>query len=309
MAKPIFTENQSSFEDVGLAHQVIEAIRSSGNTIEDEQAFIKRMRHVEYGLNSETECSAILSWLGNCSLVHKISGEGNIPEDMKIPDLFAVFEKNGQVLKVFIEVKSTEGFELRWTNHYYSKLKRYCDIFDYPLLLSWKFRPFGQWLLLDLQAPNLIKNEKICFGDGMRENLMGVIAGDFRVTPKAGLGIHFTGQILRKEKISTKESNVNLKITKCFWGDYQRNELKNLSEAELALIMMLANNHYYREEKDTATWGYTTYDSDSQEQTDVSAQDLLRFIVGFAKKEKQKIAWRSVLQNLNEIKSKSDLST
>ncbi len=73
------------------------------------------------------------------------------------------------------------------------------------------------------------------------------------------------------------------------------------------MIMLLANNHYYHEEGDTACWGYTTHDYDSQEQTDVSAQDLLKFIVGFTVKNNQRIAWRSVLQELNNIKSKREL--
>jgi len=303
------TEVKSPFDDVDLAHRVIEAICEAGNSIEDKQKLIDRLRHVEYGLNAETECSVILAWLGNCSLVHKMSAEIYIPKDVKIPDLFAVFEKKGQILKTFIEVKSTEDFKLRWTYEYHRKLKTYCGIMGHPLLLSWKVRPFGQWLLLDPATPGLVENGRIDFCHAFKENLMGLIAGDFRITPKSGIGIHFDGQIMQKEKISKTESNVNIKIGGCFWGDSKRNKFENLSQSEIALIMMLANNQYYHEKGKTVKWGYITHDIQSEEQTSVSAQDLLRFLVGFSKKDNERIAWRNVLQELNDTISRDDLLT
>jgi Holliday junction resolvase len=303
------TENKSPFNDVNFAHQVIEAIGKVDNKIEDEQAFVNRLRHVEYGLNAETECSAILAWLGNCSIVHKISAEGYFPENMKVPDLFAVFEKNRQILRTCVEVKSTEDLKLRWTNEYYGKLQNYSNIMGHPLLLSWKVRPFGRWILLDPATPGLVKEERIDFRDSLSQNLMGIIAGDFTVFPKSGIGIHFDGKILKKEKISKTESNVNIKISGCFWGDSKRNKLRNLSQSEIALIMMLANNQYYNEKGQTVKWGYITPDIHSQEQNNVFAQDLLRFLVGFSKKDNERIAWRNVLQELNDIISRDDLLT
>jgi Holliday junction resolvase len=309
MKKPKKTEGKSPFDDVDLAHRVIESIGKAGNSIENEQKFINRLRHIEYGLNAETECSAILAWLGNCTLVHKMSTEGYIPDDMKIPDLFAVFEKKGQTLRTFIEVKSTEDLKLRWTNIYYKKLQNYSNKMGHPLLLLWKARPLGQWILLDPSTPGLIKDEKIDLCDAITQNLMGLIAGDFRVTPKSGIGIHFDGQLLKKEKISKTESNVNIKINRCLWGDSKRNKFENLAQSEIALIMMLAIKQYYHEKGKTVKWGYITHDAQSEEQTDVSAQDLLRFLVGFSKKDDERIAWRHVLQELNDTISRDDLLT
>lgn len=307
MNPPKKTESKSPFNDVDFAHRVIEAIAEQGNNIKDKEAFIDRLRHVEYGLSAEVECSAILAWLGNCSLVHKISAEGYISQDLKIPDLFAVFEKNGQILKTFIEVKSTEDFKLRWNDAYHMKLQNYCKIMGHPLLLSWKVRPFGQWILLDPATSGLVKNGSIDFCDAMTQNLMGLIAGDFTVTPKSGIGIHFNGQILKKEKVSKTESNVNIKINGSYWGDSKGNTFDHLSQSEIALIMRLANNQYYHEKKETAKWGYIT--PDINEQTSVSAQDLLRFLVGFSKKDNERIAWRNVLQELNDTISRDDLLT
>jgi Holliday junction resolvase len=303
------TEVKSPFDDIDLAHQVIEAICETGNNIEDEQKFINRLRHVEYGLNAETECAAILTWLGNCTLVHKISTQGYIPQDIKIPDLFAVFEKKGQTLRTFIEVKSTEDLKLRWTDEYYRKLQNYSNITGCPLLLLWKARPFGQWFLLDPSTPGLVKDERIDFCQAFKEDLMGLIAGDFRVTPKSGIGIHFEGQILKKEKINKFESSLNIKISRCFWGNSKRKKFVNLTQSEIALIMMLASKQYYHEKGKTVKWGYITHDAQSEEQTDVSAQDLLRFLVGFSKKDDERIAWRNVLQELIDTISRDNLLT
>jgi|GEM_PF-6840055 len=314
MNPPKKTESKSPFNDVDSAHRIIEAMKKCGNSIEDEQAFIDRLRHVEYGLSAEVECSAILAWLGNCSLVHKMSAEGYIPPDLKIPDLFAVFEKNGQVLKTFIEVKSTKDLKLRWNDAYHMKLKNYCNIMGHPLLLSWKVRPFGQWILLDPATSGLVKNGRIDLCDAMPQNLMGSVAGDFTVTPKSGIGIHFNGQVLKKEKVSKTVSKVNMKINKCFFGDSKGNRFDDLSQSEIALIMMLAKNQYYHEDEDkeTAKWGYVTSDINdinSEEQTFVSGQDLLRFLVGFSKKDNERIAWREVIQGLNDTISRDDLLT
>ena len=143
----------------------------------------------------------------------------------------------------------------------------------------------------------------------MPQNLMGSVAGDFTVTPKSGIGIHFNGQILKKEKVSKTKSNLNIKIAKCFWGDSKGNRFDNLSQSEIAMIMMLAKNQYYHENKETAKWGYITSDIDSEEQTFVSGQDLLRFLVGFSKKDDERIAWREVIQGLNDTISRDDLLT
>ena len=147
MNPPKKTESKSPSNYVDLAHRYIEVIAELGNNIKDKEALIDRIRHVEYGLSAEVECAAILAWLGNCSLVHKMSAKGYIPQDLIVPDLFAVFEKNGQVLKTFIEVKSTKRLKLPWNDAYHMKLKNYCNIMGYPLLLSWKVRPIGQWIL------------------------------------------------------------------------------------------------------------------------------------------------------------------
>jgi Holliday junction resolvase len=309
MEKRKTKESKSTFGNVDFAHRVIEAIENAGNSIEDEKAFISRLRHVQYGLNAETECCVIFAWLGNCCLVHKISAKGYVPENMKVPDLLAVFEKNGQILRAFVEVKSTEDLKLRWTDEYYTKLQNYSNMMGYPLLLSWKARPFGQWTLLDPATPGVVKDERIDFCDAMTQNLMGLIAGDFIVVPKPGIGLHFDGQILKKERISKSQSNVIMRITGCFWGDSKRNKLRNLSRSEIALIMMLANNQYYDEKGETVKWGYTTLDVHSKEQNSVSAQDLLRFLVGFSKKDNEAIPWRDVLQELNDTIPRDDLLT
>ncbi len=308
MKKKEYIEKQSQFDDVKIAHQVIEAVRALGNNIKDGQSLIQRMRHVEYGLNAETECSAVLSWLGNCNLVQKLTCQGYIPEDMKVPDLFAVFKKNKKELKAFIEVKSTNDLMIRWNNTYHSKLTKYCDIYGLPLLIAWKARPFGRWLLLDATDSTTVKNEKIDLCDALPNNLMGIIAGDFSVTPKPRIGLHIEAEIIHKEKRSATETNIKGKIIKCFWGDQDKNKYEKLNESEIAMIMTMANKEYYEEEGNIACWGYVTPNLDDQEHsTGVFAQDLLRFIVGFSRKIDERIAWGSVLRDLNEIKTKEDL--
>jgi hypothetical protein len=72
------------------------------------------MRTAQYGLSAEIEFAAILSWLGRCSLVHRLEQEcfsSKSDVNWSIPDLFAVIEHGGETMPVFIEVK-TSGEEV-----------------------------------------------------------------------------------------------------------------------------------------------------------------------------------------------------
>jgi Holliday junction resolvase len=162
-------------------------------------ALVERVKGLDRGLPAEDELSAILHWLGQCRLVHRLD-QGQYPPDSKseyrVPDLLAVFEHGGGVLPALIEVKSTDKDVLSWKPQYLKSLQRYSELVKIPLLVGWKHRSF--WVLFELRhfRPS-VSNLKISFTEALRESLLGQLAGDFSFCFRAPVGLH-----LRIRKVS-----------------------------------------------------------------------------------------------------------
>jgi hypothetical protein len=58
----------SPFDWTEAGHVVVRAGEAVNWDLSDPAGFVKRVQSIEYGLSTETEFAAILSWLGRCSL-------------------------------------------------------------------------------------------------------------------------------------------------------------------------------------------------------------------------------------------------
>ncbi len=293
-------EPVSPVSQVDVAHNVLRALSKVGDAPEQSKALLKRIRHVEYGLSAEAECMAILAWLGKCVFVHELNQDAYTKdglEEMQVPDLFAVFSRDGRELRVLLEVKSTKKLFVPWTAQYSEKLARYGELLGLPILLAWRPRRLGNWLLVDPMSADLCKDGRIGLGDAMMHNLMGVIAGDFWVTPKPGIGLHLAGKILGKKVQTANGYQGTMKITDVFFGT-RDNRFSEPSNAIAALVFSAASEEYCMEQGGKVLWGYITPDELGIRS---SAQQLLRTLVGWARKDDQRIAWRHVLKGLNQL--------
>jgi len=66
-----------------------------------------------------------------------------------VPDLFAVFARDTFRCNAVIEVKTTESEVLSFKNDYIAKLQAYADLVGEPLLIAWRPRRIGFWILFD----------------------------------------------------------------------------------------------------------------------------------------------------------------
>ena len=127
------------------ARLIYEAIQQLGWSA-DPASLTERVKRLDLGLPAEDEFIFILSWLGKCSLVHKLD-QGQFPPDSKkylqVPDLLASFETKSGPKVVLIEVKATNKKKLVWKPDYLKKLKNYASRLGLPLLVAWKF--YGYW--------------------------------------------------------------------------------------------------------------------------------------------------------------------
>ena len=92
---------------------------------------------------------------------------------------------------MLIEVKKTSKTSLSRRPDYFEGLRRYGQVLGLPVLLAWKITPPGIWALVDLDQFQLARtNYRLTLEMALRDNLLGVLAGDFAVAFQPGLGMH-----------------------------------------------------------------------------------------------------------------------
>lgn len=305
-----FVGSENRFDDVTLSHLVLKALASGDYNVQDDERLLNRLRHVDYGLSAQKECAAVLAWLGNCVLVHELEQEGYSSPGIggvQIPDLLAVFSHGDTTLRTVVEVKSSDELHIPWTTEYQNKLAAYGRLVEMPVLLAWRPRKLGQWLLVDALSEELVTNGRIRLETAMIHNLMGVIAGDFHIDPEPSIGLNFRGQIIGEKKPNKYGFQATIKITEAFWGSRTGEKLTELNTSSVSLLMTTASEHYCEEKDGAMSWGYLTPGSPEGECCSISAQNLLRTLVGWAKKDDERIAWGHVLRDLEDVKSKKEM--
>ena len=170
---------------------------------DDPKKVADQVKQLDQGLPAEDEFTAICSWLGKAHLLHKLD-QHQAPSSSRdlyqVPDLLAEFEQSGPVL---IEVKSKTKQTLSFTPRYLDRLRAYAHLVKMPLLIAWKHH--GIWVLFDIQHfTKAQKNFNITFGDAMKENLLGVLAGDVAYKIASGAGVRFS---CKKEQLIATEEN------------------------------------------------------------------------------------------------------
>lgn len=176
----------------GKARLLYEAAEQLGWT--DPKKIAARAQSLERGLPAEDELCAVFHWLGRCRLAHKLDQAGYPPgstERYRVPDLLVVFDVNGDDVPVLIEVKASNERNLDWSPKFMAAHQRYAALLGLPLLVAWKYHSF--WVLFDAahMQPSPT-NHKIKWIDAIKENLLGVLAGDFSFSFREGVGFHMS---------------------------------------------------------------------------------------------------------------------
>lgn len=192
-------------DDTSAAHTIVRAMEEMGYDIDDAEAFIQRVQHVEYGLSAEIEFAALLRWLGNCPFVHRLS-EDALSEpsqsNWQIPDLLAVFRSGELACSAAIEVKTTESHTLKLKADYIQRLKSYAALIGQPLLIAWRPRNIGFWVLVDPENAKKQSDSslELDLDTAVKNDLMSLVAGDHYIVPTKGAGL-----VLEASRIGEKK--------------------------------------------------------------------------------------------------------
>jgi len=175
------------------ADRLIQSVLAELGWEADPVALADRVRRLDIGLPAEDEFAVVCGWLGKARLLHKLDQQ-QVPvrsqDEFQVPDMLALFGEEAFARPVLIEIKSKKDRKLSFRADYYGRLRRYADLLELPLLIAWKFHSI--WMLFEASHMKKARtNFNIRFEDAIRENLLGILAGDVAYNIGSGAGLHF----------------------------------------------------------------------------------------------------------------------
>lgn len=304
-AVPTPTAALAPFDWTAAGHAIVKAGEAVDWDIADPESFVKRVQSIEYGLSAETEFAAIVSWLGRCPLVHRLDQDyfsSSPGSDWSIPDLFCLFEHAGARCAVLIEVKTRKNERLAIPTAELKSMRRYAELHSLPLLYAWKPRRLGFWVLVDpvhfveRDGKSILELEP-----AMKNNLRSAVVGDFLVIPKAGAGLFFEANIVKKTRTTKSGFEAIAQLQKAEFRDAAGQRTTKIPGAIIALLFASM------EVVDTVTEEKLSY-AFVTEGHPIHAQQVLRASVAFRNQAKCKsIKWRHVAKDLDAYLSRQEL--
>jgi Holliday junction resolvase len=219
---------ESSAEDMA---RLIQGVLADMGSSVDPAEVARRVRGLDRGLPAEDEFSVVCAWLGQCRLIHKLDQQQtpvSSRDTYQVPDLLAAFKTSGPVL---IEVKAKQDWTLSFRPDYFGRLTAYAELLGLPLLIAWKFHSL--WNLFDSRFLRIAQtNFNITQSEAMKQNLLGVLAGDVAYSLGSGAGIHF--ECVKEELLTVEDKGFHFteewqtRISDVFFTDslgQRRNDL------------------------------------------------------------------------------------
>jgi Holliday junction resolvase len=282
------------------ARIVFSALEQMGWSVENPSLLVEHIKRLDIGIPAEDEFAVLISWMGKCELVHKLEQEQSPPESQnayRIPDLLAFFRHKNRLVPVLIEVKKRKAEKLSWKPEYLDGLRQYATTLNLPLLVAWKWEPFGFWTLFEAKHfSKARKNYEITQELSMKENLMSLLAGDFAVGLRKGVGFHL---IFRKEKElksgDAKNSDTKTwlaRVEEAFFTNGRGERVKELGPG-LWSLLLCAHLEEHSEVSEAKASSSFIIEEESIEFTHRMLTALLQFKAG---KDKP-LRWREIRQN------------
>lgn len=278
-----------------IAHLLHEALTQLGWAA-DPQRLAQQLMVLHTGLPREDEFAVVCTWLGRCTLIHKLDQSQAPPasaELYQVPDLLAVFEREGRTIPVLIEVKASISRTLSFRPDYRHRLQSYGRMLGLPVLIAWKYH--GLWSLFDIEHMLLAeKNFNITFGKAMSESLLGVLAGDFSYTLPRGTGLHL--RMRKDELISTKcdgaevHEEWRMVIDDVYHTDRDGTERRDI-EPDVQALFFVNSLEERQEHTSTHVFWHFTVEDDENKFAHMALAGLLNWYLGSG----DSLNWREVV--------------
>jgi hypothetical protein len=148
------------------------------------ESLAARIKELQKGLLPEDEFAATVSWLGNCSNIHRIDQAPmpvpKLTDKMRAPDFIAFPMVGDRPVPVLIEVKAHRGKHLDWSESYRRSLTRFAECLNLPLLVAWKCGDL--WTLVDNQHfEKNVEAYRLTIEKALTEDLLCVLFRNLRI--------------------------------------------------------------------------------------------------------------------------------
>lgn len=207
--------------------------------------------------------------------------------------MLAIFEHDGRLIPVLIEVKASIKQTLSFRPDYFERLKAYASVTRFPLLIAWKHHSL--WTLFELEHMAVAqKNYNISLGKALSEGLLGVLAGDFSYTLAHRSGLHLR---MRKDELLAGTDGDNefhqswrIAVEDVFHTDSSGHERRDLAPDVQALFFV---NSLHEEQQHTST--HVRFDFTVGEDADKFAHMSLTGLLNWSLPLGERVNWRSVV--------------
>ncbi|GAA5504943.1 hypothetical protein Rcae01_00382 [Novipirellula caenicola] len=220
---------------------------------------------------------------------------------MRIPDLLVLFRHLGVEKNVLIEVKTSKREQLAIRSEDLASMQEYAKRLSFPLLLAWKPRRLGLWLLVD-PVHTVTKGGKsiLTLDAAIKNNLLGTVAGDFMVVPKPGAGLFIDLEI--RETYSKSESGFKA-MMQVLNAEYRSGCGEPSPKVPWSISAMIFANM----ESHTCVLDNAIQQSFVARSQAMSAQQILRTAVAFQLNDQDPVRWLHVAKKLEHVLQKKTL--
>lgn len=178
------------------------------------------------------------------------------------------------------------------------ELRRYGEATGLPVLLACRWtRPFGRdfpfqlWTLNDLSTFRLAQTSfHLDFEAALRESLLGVLAGDFCVQLKPGVGVHFEHRKVRRVSHGDGKEEWQTVVSSVYFTNGRGQRLPRLHQGMWEMLLQFSLREQVHSDEQTILVSHTVPDEPEAPEM-MWAQHVLPLFLSSGK-----IRWRQVLE-------------
>jgi hypothetical protein len=163
-----------------------------------------------------------------------------------------------------------------------------------PLLVAWRPRAIGFWILIDPSIARAVDDESLVvdLNAAIKNDLLSILAGDYYIVPKQGAGMRFEIERVGDKQPTADGYEAVFRFSDAYIHDAAGTRINQVPNSVIwAIFSVLDDRQEVLEDQVThsfvASGGMTR------------AQLVLRTAIGFWLKEGERINWKSVGSDLD----------
>jgi hypothetical protein len=197
---------------------------------------------------------------------------------------------------VLIEVKTSEELTLKFKKSYLRKLSAYANLLNQPLLVAWRPRQIGFWILFDPMLAEPLDDEhvQVSLEQAIRNDLMSILAGDYYLVPQEGAGVRLEFERIGEKQPTQDGYQAMFRVSDAYFHEASGTRVPDIPNS-LAWMIFSAVEDRQEVTENGIVQSFVTSGGFTR------AQLVLRTAVGFSLNDEERIHWKTVGSNLDSV--------